>query len=884
MNNNGDYIKMDKKFIPANFEKRIYNNWLEKKYFKAEVNENKKPFSIIMPPPNITSRLHIGHAYGIAIMDAITRYKRMQGFEALLLPGTDHAAIATEAKVVERLASQGITKQQLGREGFIKKMHEWYDEFGTAIVEQFKLVGISCDWDRYAFTLDEKRSAAVKHAFVKLYKKGLIYQGNRITNWCVNCKTALSDIEVEYEENDGAIWHVNYKLEEGNGFITVATTRPETILGDVAVAVNPRDKRYKKLVGKNVILPIINKPIPVIADDYVDIEFGTGIVKITPAHDPNDYEIGLRHNLEPINIMNLNGTMNEKAGKYAGLNRFECRNAIIEDLKNLGQLPKIEKYKNKVGHCQRCNEIVEPMISKQWYVKMKELAEPAIEVVKTKEIKFLPQRFEKIYFNWMNNIKDWCISRQIWSGHRIPVYYCNDCGETIVEYNDVNNCPKCNSKNLEQDLDSLDTWFSSAFWPFTTLGWPKETKDLEYFYPTDLMVTAYDIIFFWVARMIFSGLEYTGKVPFKDVLMHGLIRDSIGRKMSKSLGNGIDPIEIIDKYGADTLRFALLQGVGIGQDSRFSHDKAESVSNFINKLWNASRFVIDNVEKVEYKTIKLSDINLSLADKWILQELNEIIKQTTKAYDKYDLGLVISLMYDFVWNKFCDWYIEASKVKLYEGSEKEKLEVMNVLVYVLDAILKILHPIIPFATEEIYLNMPNPQESIMIQAYPTVSAALDFKADAKTFNSVMQAVKSLRNLRSEMNISDNVKTDLYVLPLSKKTAVKNTLNIIKKLAMAKNVTLLNNEQELQGKTVFVVNELLKLIIPTSELIDPEKEMLRLQNELSTIEAEITRANGMLNNPGFVNRAPAHLIEAEKEKIAKYTELKETVLKSIHNLN
>lgn len=874
---------MDKKFTPSNFEKRIYNNWLEKKYFKAEVNKNKKPFTIVMPPPNITSRLHIGHSYGIAIMDAITRYKRMQGFEALLLPGTDHAAIATEAKVVERLASQGITKQQLGREGFIKKMHEWYDEFGTAIVEQFKLVGISCDWDKYAFTLDEKRSEAVKHAFVKLYKKGLIYQGNRITNWCVNCKTALSDIEVEYEENDGAIWHINYKLQESDNFITVATTRPETILGDVAVAVNPKDKRYKNLVGKNVILPIINKPIPIIADDYVDIEFGTGIVKITPAHDPNDYEIGLRHNLEPINIMHDNGIMNSSAGKYEGLDRFECRKEIVKDLSALGQLPKIEKYKNKVGHCQRCNAIVEPMISKQWYVKMKELAEPAIEVVKTKEIKFLPQRFEKIYFNWMNNIKDWCISRQIWSGHRIPVHYCKDCNQTIVEYEEVTSCTNCGSKNIYQDLDSLDTWFSSAFWPFTTLGWPNETEELNYFYPTDLMVTAYDIIFFWVARMIFSGLEYTGKIPFKDVLMHGLIRDSQGRKMSKSLGNGIDPIEIIDKYGADTLRFALLQGVGIGQDSRFSYDKADSVSNFINKLWNASRFVIDNANKLNFKKLEFSKINLNLADKWILNELNEIIKVTTKAYDKYDLGLVITQMYDFVWNKFCDWYIEASKVKLYEGNETEKLEVMNVLVYVLEAILKILHPIIPFVTEEIYLHLPNAKESIMIQPYPVSFVGSEYKADAKTFNSIMQAIKSLRNLRSEMNISDNVKTNLFVLPLNKKSAVNSMLAVIKKLAMAQEIELITNESMLQEKNVFVVNELLKLIIPTSMLIDPEKELLRLNNELSAIEAELTRAKGMLNNEGFVSRAPANLIEAEKEKIIKYTELKETVINSINNL-
>lgn len=872
---------LDKTFKPSNFEKKHYDNWLQKKYFRAEVNKNKKPFTIIMPPPNITSRLHLGHAYDISIMDSITRFKRMQGFEALLLPGCDHAAIATEAKVVDKLAKQGIKKQDLGREKFMEEMHNWYDEVGAIIQDQFKVSGVSCDWDRYAFTLDEPRTKSVREAFVRLYEKGLIYQKDRITNWCVSCKTAISDIEVEYEEHDGHIWYIQYPIENSDKFIQIATTRPETMLGDVAVAVNPNDERYKDLVGKNVILPLVNKAIPVIADEYVEMDFGTGIVKITPAHDPNDYEVGMRHNLEAISVFNIDGTINNVVpNKYVGLDRFVAREEMLKDLKEQGYLIKIEHHKNNVGHCQRCHEVIEPMISKQWYVDMKSMAERAVKVVRENKIKILPKRFEKIYFNWMENIQDWCISRQIWSGHRIPVFYCQDCGKTIVGREDPTECPHCHSKNIVQDPDSLDTWFSSALWPFSTLGWPDKTPDLEYFFPTNLMVTGYDIIFFWVARMIFSSLEYTDQIPFEEVLLHGLIRDEQGRKMSKSLGNGIDPMDIINEYGVDALRFALLQGVSIGQDTKFSAEKASSVSNFLNKLWNASRFVLDNVSKVEYKTLKLDKINLTYADKWILTELNTTIKEVTKAYDKYDLGLVITKMYDFVWSKFCDWYIESSKVKLYEGNDQEKLEVLNVLVYVLENILKLLHPIVPFVTEEIYLNLPEHKETIMTQPFAKANKKLVFEDAYYVFAGMMNLVRNLRNLRSEMNIADNVRTELFVLAHKEEQAFEETLQIIKKLAYGNKISIIKSEQDITDKNVFVISDLGKILIPTSELIDPEKELERLNTELQKVESELKRAHGMLANTRFVEKAPQALIDAEHDKIAKYNELKETILESM----
>lgn len=870
---------MEKSFEPKKFESEIYKNWMEKGYFKADENSTKKPFTIVMPPPNITSKLHIGHAYGISIMDSIIRYKRMKGFEALLLPGTDHAALATEVKVVERLAEKGVKKEDIGREAFQLEMQKWYDEYGGLILSQFKKVGISCDWNRLAFTLDEERSKSVRQSFYDLYNKGLIYQGSRITNWCTCCKTALSDIEVDYQTDKGHIWHIKYPIENSNKFIVVATTRPETMFGDVAVAVNPKDKRYKKLIGTNVILPIVNKPIPIIADSYVDISFGTGMVKITPAHDPNDYEIGKRHNLPLINVINLDGTMNENAGKYCGMKSLDCRDKLVKELTSLNLMEKIENYSHNVGHCQRCHSALEPIVTKQWYVKMDGLAKKAIEKVKDGTIKFHPKRFEKIYFHWMENIKDWCISRQLWSGHRIPVFTCSKCGAEIVELTDPTKCPKCGCTNLVQDPDSLDTWFSSALWPFSTLGWPNQTKSMEKFYPTDLMVTAYDIIFFWVARMIFSGLEYTGKEPFKDVLLHGLIRDELGRKMSKSLGNGIDPIDIIEKYGADSLRFALLTGTGVGMDSRFSYDKAENASNFINKLWNASRYVVENVNKTKFETIPLTQLKLSLADKWILTELNNTIATITKLYDKYDVGMVCNAIYDFIWNKYCDWYIEATKPSLF-GDDESKLTALNVLVYVLDKILKMLHPIMPFVTETIYRELPNANESIMISSFPEVNKELSFASSFKTMQEVMLVIKNLRNVRKEMNVADNVKTNLIVETHNRE--IKNSLEIIKKLANGKEVSLLKDGTDVSNCTV-VVSDLIKIYIPTTDMINPEKELERLNAELAKTEAEIVRAEKMLNNAGFVARAPKQLVESEKEKLVKYTEIKENLLKMIAKL-
>ena len=870
---------MEKSFNPAKFEADIYKKWMDKGYFKADENSSKQPFTIVMPPPNITSKLHIGHAYGISIMDSIIRYKRMQGFEALLLPGTDHAALATEVKVVERLAEQGIKKEDIGREAFQVEMQKWYDEFGGKILSQFKKVGISCDWDRLAFTLDEPRCKSVRKSFYDLYHKGLIYQGSRITNWCTTCKTALSDIEVDYQNDKGHIWHIKYPIENTDKFIIVATTRPETMFGDVAVAVNPKDKRYKKLIGTNVILPIVNKPIPIIADSYVDISFGTGMVKITPAHDPNDYEIGKRHNLPLINVMNLDGTMNEAAGKFAGLNCLDCREKLVAELESQGYMEKIENYSHNVGHCQRCHNTLEPIVTKQWYVKMDGLAKRAIEKVKDGTIKFHPKRFEKIYFHWLENIKDWCISRQLWSGHRIPVFTCEKCGEQIVEMDDPTVCPKCGCNHLIQDPDSLDTWFSSALWPFSTLGWPEETKSLEKFYPTDLMVTAYDIIFFWVARMIFSGLEYTDKEPFKDVLMHGLVRDELGRKMSKSLGNGIDPLDIIEKYGADSLRFALLIGTGVGMDSRFSYDKTENASNFINKLWNASRFVVDNVNKVNFEVKPLTELKLGLADKWILTELNNTINTITKQYEKYDVGMACNTIYDFVWSKFCDWYIEASKPSLYAEGE-EQLTTLNVLVYVLDKILKMLHPVMPFVTETIYAELPNHEESIMVSNFPTFTKELNFTTSYKTMNEVMNIVRNIRNTRKEMNVADNVRTNLFVETSNKE--IKANLEMIKKLASGKEIELVTNGAELENSTV-IVNDLLKVYIPNGDMINPEKELERLNAELEKTVAEISRAEKMLANPGFVARAPQALVDNEKAKIVKYNEIKQNLELAISKL-
>ena len=872
---------MEKTFQPNLVEKKIYDNWLKSGYFHAKINKNKQPFTIIMPPPNITAKLHIGHAYDCTIQDTIIRYKRMKGYEALLLPGTDHAALATEVKVVEKLKQQGITKEQLGREKFLEVMQDWYKEYGGEILNQFKALGLSCDWDRLAFTLDEKRSQSVRQAFVHLYNKGLIYEGNRITNWCINCKTALSDIEVEYEAHNGNIWYIQYPIAGTDKHITVATTRPETMFGDVAVAVNPDDERYKDLVGKNLILPIVNKEIPVIADEYVDKEFGTGMVKITPAHDPNDFEVGARHNLPVISVMNEDGTMNSFAGKYEGLDRLECRKQLVADLKKEGYLEKIEKHNNNVGHCCRCHTMVEPFVTKQWYVAMKELAKPAIDVIKTGEIKFVPKRFENLYLSWMENINDWCISRQIWSGHRIPVFKCDDCGHNNVSIKDPTKCEKCGSTHLTQDPDSLDTWFSSALWPFSTLGWPDDSEDMKYFYPTSLMVTAYDIIFFWVARMIFSGLEYTKQVPFREILMHGLIRDSQGRKMSKSLGNGIDPVEVIEKYGTDTLRLSLLIGTAIGQDGKYGDEKIENARNFINKLWNASRFVLENIKTFDYKTKDIKDVNLTVVDKWILSELNSTIASVTKSFEKYDISVVVSTLYEFVWNKFCDWYIETCKPRLY-GEDKDKNDVCVVLLYVLENILKLLHPLIPFVTETIYQELPHHGKSIMVEKYPE-SKSLSYKKESATMDAVMTLVKSVRNIRAKMNVADNIKPKMYIEVLDKGSDILSTLPIICRLASGKDISVIDDASVLGDDVVTVVSDIAKLYIKSDDMVDREKELARLNNELKKVEAELTRANSMLNNAGFVAKAPKQLIDAEKEKVIKFTELMNTITASISKL-
>ncbi len=869
---------MDKIYNPKSFEQEIYSNWLEKKYFHADVNTTKKPFTIVMPPPNITSVLHMGHAFQQTIQDIIIRRKRMQGYEALWLPGTDHAAIATEAKVVDKLKKQGIRKEDIGREKFGEYIAEWYREYKGAIIEQFKRMGYSCDWDRLAFTMDKTNSDAVREVFVHLFKKGYIYKGKRPVNWCPNCKTSISDAEVDFQDNHTNLWHLRYQIEGTNDYIQLATTRPETLLGDTAVAVNPKDERYKNLVGKNVILPILNKPIPVVADDYVEMEFGTGVVKITPAHDPNDFEVGVRHNLEQICVLNNDGTMNKLAGKYEGLTVLEARKAIVEDLDKLGNLVKIEKYDNNVGHCDRCKSVIEPMISDQWFVKMSELAKPAIEVVEKDEVHFVEERFKKIYLHWMRNIKDWCISRQLWSGHRIPIFTCCDCGEVMCEKDDPTVCSKCGSKNIEQDPDTLDTWFSSALWPLSTLGFPNKTKELEVFYPTDVMVTGQEIIQLWVARMIFSGLEYVGKIPFRDVLINGLVKDANGKKMSKSLGNGVDPIYIIDKYGVDTLRFSLFNGVSIDMDSRFSEKKVEINRNFINKIWNASLFVLNQIKDSDVKSIY--DVDLTLSDKWMLNELNNLVKGINIKFDKYDIGMAASDLYDFFWTKFCDWYIEISKITINQNKDS----VVATLVHTLTTLLKLLHPYIPFITEKIYLEIPNHDESIMISSFPEYDERLVFEKDAKIFDEIRDIIKSVRNARNELKVAENQKTKLYVEPLQEKEIVLNNIAIIEKLSKGKDVEIVS-EDEIKNITdaTTVVNSIAKVLISTKDLKNKDEEIKRLTQELASVEAEIERANRMLSNQGFVSKAPANLIQNEKAKLDKYNKMKETLLKSLELL-
>lgn len=861
-----------KQYDPSTVESRLYKLWCDKGYFHAEVNPDKKPFTIVMPPPNITGQLHMGHALDNMMQDAIIRFKRMQGYEALWLPGTDHASIATEVKIIDALAKEGKTKYDLGREKFLHRAWEWKAQYGGRIVEQLKRIGSSCDWKRERFTMDEGCSKAVTQIFISLYNKGLIYQGNRIINWCPECKTALSDAEVEYEEQDSFLWHIKYRIEGSDEYLIVATTRPETMLGDTGIAVNPADERYKNVVGKNVILPIVNKPIPVVADEYVELDFGTGVVKMTPAHDPNDFEVAKRHNLPVIRVMNDDGTMNEQAGpEFEGMDRFECRKKIVDMLKDLGLMEKIEPYKHNVGHCYRCKTVVEPMISKQWFVSMKELAEPAIEAVRSGKTCFVPERFSRTYFNWMENIRDWCISRQLWWGHRIPAYYCEQCGHTHVAAQKPEACCKCGCTELKQDEDVLDTWFSSALWPFSTLGWPEKTKELEYFYPTNVLVTGYDIIFFWVARMIFSGINAMGEVPFDHVLIHGIVRDSQGRKMSKSLGNGIDPIEVIDKYGADALRFSLAMGNSPGNDMRFYWEKVEAYRNFANKIWNASRFVMMNLEGGSI--LPIEECNLDAADKWILSRFNGAVREVTENMEKYELGMAAQRLYDFMWSEFCDWYIELTKPRLYGTDAAEKNTALSVLCFVLAGTMKLLHPFMPFITEEIYTHLPGSDETIMLSSWPScVDCGITGK-DEERFEMVIELIRSVRNLRAEMNVPLSRRTELFIRPVQLEAGFWKKCSVyIEKLACASSAELIADKPENADKMAAVVTAGGEGYIPMGELIDIAKEKERLLKEKDNLISEVARAQGKLSNEKFVAKAPEAVINAERDKLVKYNDM------------
>ena len=870
-------------YNPKDFEERIYKNWEENKYFTPVIDKNKKPFSIVMPPPNITGKLHLGHALDNTLQDMLIRFKRMQGYCTLWLPGQDHASIATEVKVENELLKEGLVKKEMGREAFLEKVWEWANEYRGTIRTQLKKMGVSCDFSREAFTMDENLNKAVRTVFVKLYNEGLIYQGNRITNWCPKCTTALSDAEIEYEEKEGFFWHINYPLADGSGYLEIATTRPETLLGDTAVAVNPNDDRFKALVGKMIKLPLTDREIPIVADDYVDMEFGTGAVKITPAHDPNDFQVGLRHNLPQIRVMDDHGVINELGGKYKGLDRYEARKQMVKDLEEQGLLVKVKPHTHNVGTHDRCGTVIEPIISKQWYVKMESLAKPAIEVVKNNETKFVPERFDKIYFNWMENIQDWCISRQLWWGHRIPVWYCNDCREIIVEVDAPDVCPKCGSKHLHQDEDVLDTWFSSALWPFSTLGWPNKTEDLEYFYPTNVLVTGYDIIFFWVARMIFSGIHNMDKTPFDTVLIHGIIRDSQGRKMSKSLGNGVDPLEVIDEYGADALRFMLVTGNSPGNDIRYIPERVEAARNFANKMWNASRFVMMNLDKEVMN--KYADCKeYSLADKWILSRMNTLVKEVTENMEKYELGIALQKVYDFMWTEFCDWYIELVKGVLYGEDEKAKGIVYNVLNEVLQTGLKLLHPVMPFITEEIYTTLTD-GESIVLSNWPEYKEALENNKAEKDMDFIIEAIKGLRNVRAEMNVPPSRKAKVIAHATAEaKEAFTSGVNYIEKLASASEVVFITDKNEVPENAVSLVVKGGELFMPLLDLVDKEKELERLNKEKKKLEGEVERIDKKLSNQGFVSKAPQAVIDGEKEKREKYQEMLNAVLVRIEALN
>ena len=879
--------ELEKNYNPSEIEDRLYHKWLEKKYFHAEVNRDKKPFTIVMPPPNITGKLHMGHALDNTMQDIIIRFKRMQGYEALWIPGTDHASISTEVKVTNALKEEGIDKHELGREGFLKRTWEWKKEYGGTITSQLKKIGSSCDWDRERFTMDEGCSKAVQEVFIKLYEKGLIYKGSRIVNWCPVCNTSISDAEVEHEEQAGHFWHINYPVVgEPGRYVEIATTRPETLLGDSALAVNPDDERYTDLVGKEVELPLTDRTIPIIADPYVDKEFGTGVVKITPAHDPNDFEVGKRHNLPEINILNDDATINNLGGKYAGMDRYEARKAMVADLDALGLLVRVEDHTHNVGTHDRCKTTVEPMIKQQWFVKMDELIKPAVEGVKNGDIELIPASMDKTYYNWTDNIRDWCISRQLWWGHRIPAYYCKDCGEMTVSRDKVCTCPKCGSTNVEQDPDTLDTWFSSALWPFSTLGWPDKTPELDYFYPTDVLVTGYDIIFFWVIRMIFSGYEHMGKKPFGKVLFHGLVRDDQGRKMSKSLGNGIDPLEVIDKYGADALRYTLITGNAPGNDMRFYWSRVEASRNFANKVWNASSFIMMNDPDNKIKATDERPANLTDADKWILSKMNGLIKEVTDNMEKYELGIAVATLSDFIWEEFCDWYIEMVKPRLYNDADETKTAAIWTLKTVLIDALKLLHPYMPFITEEIFCNIQDEEESIMISSWPVYDEADNFAAEEKAIETIKEAVRNIRNLRADMNVAPSRKALVYVVTASEdvKNIFNNSLGFFGTLAYASEVKVQADKAGIPEDAVSTVIPDAVIYIPFAELVDIDKEIERLKKEEGRLQGEIKRCNGMLNNERFTSKAPQAKIDEEKAKLVKYTQMLEQVTERLATLS
>ena len=896
--NHVDFLKRERKktmskelaktYDPHGLEDRIYQKWLDKKYFHAEVDRSKKPFTIVIPPPNITGQLHMGHALDNTMQDILIRFKRMQGYNALWQPGTDHASIATEVKIIQKLKEEGIDKHDLGREKFLERAWDWKKEYGGRIISQLKKLGSSCDWDRERFTMDEGCNKAVTEVFCKMHEKGYIYKGSRIVNWCPVCNTSISDAEVEYEDQAGHFWHIKYPILNEDGtqsgeYLTFATTRPETMLGDTAVAIHPDDGRYTHLKGRKVLLPIMNREIPIVEDTYVDMEFGTGVVKITPAHDPNDFEVGKRHNLPIINIMNDDATINENGGKFAGMDRYAAREAIVKELDEMGLLVKIEDYSHNVGTHDRCKTTIEPLVKQQWFVKMDELIKPAVEAVKNGEIKLIPERMDKTYFNWTDNIKDWCISRQLWWGHRIPAYYCDKCGEIVVAKEMPKVCPKCGCEHFTQDPDTLDTWFSSALWPFSTLGWPDKTEDLDYFYPTDVLVTGYDIIFFWVIRMIFSGYEQMGEKPFKTVLFHGLVRDSQGRKMSKSLGNGIDPLEVIDQYGADALRMTLITGNAPGNDMRFYYERVEANRNFANKVWNASRFIMMNMEG---KEVTDASASLEPVDKWIISKLNSLVKEVTDNMENFELGIAVQKIYDFIWDEFCDWYIEMVKPRLYNSDDtaSQNAALWTLKTVLIDA-LKLLHPYMPFITEEIFCTIQSEEESIMISKWPEYSEARNFASEEKAIEIIKEAVRGIRNVRTEMNVAPSKKAHVYVV--SEKEDIRKTFEegklFFATLSYASDVSVQADKNGIADDAVSVVIANANIYIPFAELVDIKQEIERLEKESKRLDGELARVNGMLSNERFLSKAPESKIAEEKEKLSKYTQMKEQVVERLAQL-